>query len=519
MAAILLLQMKPKNSRRTSLLLQTLIAVLCLTPGCSSSKSTPSAGSNTGSGSFTNANFKGNYTYTLGGSFFGLSSGNGAFQRAGTFVADGAGQISNGSDDLIQGSTLVTTNPFTGSYAVANDGTGLVVMNIAGVQINLAMTIINSSRVLLMEMDSFASGSGGALLQNSSALSSSPNGAFIFRFHGYEPNVPSSGSISCVGQMNFNSGNISGYEDIVRFGILRSPTISGSLTAPDSTGRGMISLVESSGFTSSYLYYIVDSQTLVLMGADLVHLGIGRAVEQSGSSFTNSSLSGGFVFSSTGDTQTSVFGVTSAGVFTADGNGNITQGSYDSVSDGSPVKSALTGTYSVSSQGRVLLTLDPAGASPIPEVAWIISPSRAFFLVDVLGLAQDGSMNQQSSGSFSTSSVKGQYTFSMFGHDSMNAPLVNRLGVMNFDGSGKLSLPDYFVNRSGSRRQTNAPTTSYTVTPDGRLSASIPGITNELVVYLISNSGGSNNGIDSGELLLGDTGDEVSGGISTQVSP
>src|SRR5919197_2743810 len=109
-----------------------LLMFLCLSLaiGCTSTSSSIDP-----HGNFTNANLKGNYAYLLSGSRFGQSSGNGLFQEAGTFVADGNGHITGGSDDYMQG-TLVT-QPVSGSYSIAADGTGTINLSIAGRQLDL----------------------------------------------------------------------------------------------------------------------------------------------------------------------------------------------------------------------------------------------------------------------------------------------------------------------------------------------------------------------------------------------
>jgi len=488
-------------------------SLLWLAIGCSDSTSMiPSQAG----GPSSNASLKGNYNYVFAGSYFNSSSTNGAYERAGVFVADGKGNLTSGVDDLTQGGSL-SSNQFTGSYAIAADGTGLMTMNISnGQQLQWALTIAPSGRVYLIEFDPTASGSGQAVPQSASALSNTPAGTFVFRVHSYEANVPSQGSVSAVGNLVFNSGSASGSEDVVRFEALSSLTFTGSLTAPDANGRGTVNLTDSAGFATTYMYYIVDSQTLNLLETDLAHLGTGSAFEQNAVPFSKASLENGFTFRSFGDTQNHQDGVNSAGAFTSDGAGNITSGDYDSNQDGVPLQNAsLTGTYNVETNGRVTLNLNPTmpsqTLSPIQEIAWMIDSSRAVFLMNVPGLAEDGRLTQQRGGPFSASSLNGNYSFLMFGYDQQSPIEIDRVGTMAFDGSSTVTLTNYFVNRGGSRSQTQSSAGNYSVSANGRLSASINGVTNALVIYL--NSSGA------GDLILGDTGDEVSGSIAMVPTP
>jgi hypothetical protein len=177
--------------------------VLLLAVGCSSSHSNlisdPSNNQN-------NGRIKGNYIYTLGGSLSGVTGGScsycadGTFQRAGTFVSDGNGHITSGSDEFVQGSSPVT-NAVTGSYTIANDGTGIILLTVGGAQLELAFAIASDSSLTWIEFDSFATGAGGARTRDLTALNSTPSGTFVFHVHSSLPNSGSQGSVATVGQL------------------------------------------------------------------------------------------------------------------------------------------------------------------------------------------------------------------------------------------------------------------------------------------------------------------------------
>ena len=251
----------------------------------------------------------------------------------------------------MQSSGLSSGN-VTGSYAIANDGTGMMTLNLPRGVVVVAVTLISSSSLYLIEFDSLGSGDGVAAQQNPAALSATPSGTFVFRLHSSGSGA-ALGAVSTVGQITVQNGSISGTEDVVRMGVPGClPAITGSMTAPNANGRGT-AISDDAGNQSSYIYYVVDSSTLKLLETDSGLLGGGRADAQGSTPFSNASLSNGFVFRGRGDTLTTSFGVNSAGAFVSDGNGNITSGTYDAVQDGNSASNVpLTGTYSVDSNGR-----------------------------------------------------------------------------------------------------------------------------------------------------------------------
>ena len=456
---------------------------------------------------FSNATLDGNYTYTLSGTAFS-PAGSQPYEEAGTFIADGQGNITSGIDDFVESSTLAS-NTITGTYSVGSNGNATVTIQSSRGTLQFAMTLISSSDFYLIEYDSLASGSGEALQQTPGAFSTTPVGTFVFRLHSTLPNSTALGSVSEVGQMVIQEGGISGTEDVVRNGVPGSSSILGLMDAPDSNGRGTATLSDSSGNQSSYIYYIVGSQTLKFLETDDGPLGDGRADVQGGSSFSNTSLSGAFCFRGRGDTMASSFGFNGLGAFVTDGNGNITSGTYDSVQDGKSASNIpVVGSYTVSSNGRAAVNLTPQGMNSISLVVWMISSSSGLLLVETPNLSVVGRMDQQQGIPFSAASLNGTYAFYMFGVEAPGAPPVNRVGVMSFDGSSTITFSDYFVNLGGTTARNGPVTGNYSVSSNGRVVAFSVGGTKTQVLYLISN--------DSGSLILGTGGSDLGGSLALQ---
>jgi hypothetical protein len=486
-----------------SICLLLLICSLCLSCTSTSSDSLHQQG-------FSNSSLKGTYVYTLGG-LFTPATGGAPYQESGIFVADGSGHITGGEDDFVQLPGTIS-NPVSGTYTIAPDGTGMMALQ-GSRQVQLAITVVSGTKVYLIEYDDTGNGAGSAVLQSSNGTSQMPSGTFAFRFHSNNFDAGFQASVSTVGSITCTAGQISGNADILRAGVFSSTTLTGSLLAPDSSGRGTASLTDGSGLTSMYIYHMIDPNTINFLETDLNSLGGGRAELQNSASFSNASFAGNFAFRSQGDTLVHNLGVNTVGAFTSDGNGTITAGTYDSVQDGTPTANvSIAGSYSVDPQGRAMIGLTSQGSSLVSQIAWLVSPTRAFFLVNSTDRAEDGTMDQQQNTPFSASSTNGQYAFYMYGYDQNLNIRIDRVGTIVFDdGQTTIAFNNYYMNHGGTLSQTGSLGVSYTTGAGGRLFASPSGITNALVLYLTSNT--------SSSLILGDVGLETSGLVEQQVVP
>jgi hypothetical protein len=466
-------------------------------------------------GKFTDASLSGQYAYQING--YDVSGG-AFFREAGSFTADGKGGISVGEDDLAEG-TSITSNATAGTYSVSADGTGLITINLntSGDQISFAITSISPSKTYLA-VNAVASGfpvngSGVAVLQTPSAISAVPSGTFVFTQHNIST---SQGSSSSLGRFTVSGGAVSGNEDVNRAGALNSPTITGGLfNTPDSNGRGTGNFVDSLGVTSGFIYYAVDATHLFFLanpaassGTSATGIGLGQAVGQSGT-FTTSTFSGGYAFSSRADDSFSVDGASTVGSFTAGGDGTISAGLLDSDVDGNPTSSpvAFTGSYTMASNGRAVVTINPSGGTSYQQTFWMASPAQAFFLTNDSTIEEDGVASAQQLSSFSASTLNGQFGLVMGGFDPNGA--FDRVGTLHWDGSSKLSLNE-FANNAGTGNTSGILSGTYSVTnsSNGRVTGSINNVSNNFVFYMISGS--------DGYVLQNDSSWEVSGTTSLQ---
>ena len=459
-----------------------------------------------GTGNFSNASLKGSYVYQLSGT---VSSSGVSYQEAGVFTADGAGHITGGIDDATEGPNQSFGNAISGTYTIANNGTGTISLTgTAFTNTSLAVTLVSSAKAYLIEADPL-NAAGLAELQSASAIGTAPTGTFVFKTHITAGQIPT----STVGRFTVSTGNFqSGFVDVNRAGSFSSPALANfTFNAPISNGRGTGNYTENPGVTSGFLYYIVDSNNIRLLSTDtLINAGgIGRAEMQSGGPFSTSSLSGSYVFGSKGDDNFGLNMVNTVGVFAASG-GNVTSGAFDSVEDGNPhTNIAITGgTYQVASNGRVTATLT-SSVGTVNQVLWMVSPMRAFSITasdtSDNSLTQDGTDDLQQTTPFSNSSIKGQFALVMHGFNP--TVFLDRIGTLQFDGNGNLILNE-LVNDSGTVSTPAALTGTYSAAANGRVTGNINTVSNNLVFYMISNA--------SGNVLQADPGTEISGTVELQ---
>jgi hypothetical protein len=451
-------------------------------------------------GNFSNASLNGQYAYQLSGT--DLFNGNVPFREEGAFTADGAGHITGGEDDFVEGTGGPLTTTVSGSYSISNDGTATTILNFSdGTSITLAMTLASSSKVYLVEADTVATAAGVAEKQNAAVLTSVPSGTFAFRMHTSDGSLGSAGSTGSVGVFTISSGITSGSEDVSDGGVASSRTItSGLFNTPDSNGRGTGTLTDSSLNTSSLVYYVVDANNIRLLTSTPGILGLGRAEKQTGAPFAVTSLSGNYAFGGNGDTPVNVGGLRAVGQFMADGSGTIPSGALDAVQDGTTATNAsITGTYSVdATTGRAPVAL--TGGLLTNEVLYLVSPSRAFFLVTDPGTVAEGTLDLQSSSSFTNASMNGQFAFLMDGFNT--SFFIDRVATLNWDGAGALSLNE-LVNASGTINVPGILTGTYSVGSNGRTTGTITNLSNNMVFYLVSGS--------KAYILQNDTATEIDG--------
>jgi len=488
------------------------LMALAFCAGCGSSSSSSNNGP-TPTGNFSNASLSGQYVYQITG--FDFSTGSGiSYARSGVFIANGAGSLTSVIDDFSEGSP--TSSVIAGTYSISNDGTGSIQFTFPTGSLTYAITLVSSSKVYMAEADTTLSGGGVAEKQDTTAFASAPTGTYIFRRRSLTTGATPT---SYVGSLTLNAGSIStgtNAEDTLVFGgTVTSLALNAALfNPPDTTyGRASGSITDGNGITTTFVYYVVDANNIRMLSTDGGIIGMGRAEKQSAMTFTNASLTGPFAFGARGDSSNLIGGVRSVGTYTSDGNGNLTAGAFDSVTDGNPsLNTAFTGTYTMAASGRANLTLNFTAGGTGNQIYWMVSPTRAFFLTNSSTILSDGTADAQVGSNFSNSSINGQFGFLMNGFTIQTGgttATLDRVATLQFDGKGGLILNE-FVNSNGSTSSTGFLTGTYTTSSNGRITGTITGASNNvgLSMYLVSNS--------NAYILDNDTGFELDGQINLQ---
>lgn len=457
------------------LLALAMIASTLFAAGCGSSNSGPPPLG----GGFSNSSLQGQYVMWQTGTGVNQSGSSAdPFSETTVFTADGNGNLNVLEDDFDQDGQQYLPGSGTGTYSIAKDGTGS--LSFGGS--NYAITLIDDSHFYLIETDDFATSSGYGQLQDTTAFTAAPSGAFVFKAHEIDTG-------SRVGGIAITGGVISGTEDILPLGLLsttQSVASSVAMSAPSpTTGRGTFTLTDGSSFG----YYVVNSTKFYFM-SNATSLEIGQAEAQTGGPFSTATLANGasYVFGSSGDTSISgSAGIHSAGVFTTDGNGNITAGVVDYVQD-TIVNSNLAvsgGSYTLASNGRGTINLTLAGGSISPQIFWMINGNSAYFLTNNTAAVEDGTFSLQAA----APALNGQAALVMDGFDTT---LKDRVGnfettsstAFNWNQVANAFLPT--VPPSPGVVSAIGTTGIYTVGSNGRVAVVVNGVSTTTVFYLSS---------------------------------
>lgn len=455
------------------------ISGVFLTAGCGSSGSVQSLG-----GGFTNASLKGQYVMKQTG--VGINqAGTSAdpFSEVTVFTADGStsGNLNVLEDDFNQDGVQLTGSG-TGTYTINSDGTGS--LSFGGS--SYAITLIDDSHFYLIEQDNFATSSGSGQLQDTTAFTATPSGAFVFKAH----NIDTS---SRVGGISIAAGVISGTEDLLNAGFTSTSQAVASavaMSAPDATiGRGTFTLTDGTSFG----YYVVNSSAFYFM-SNTTSLEIGQAEAQTGGPFAPTTLASNnsYVFGSSGDTNvTGPAGIHSAGVFTTDGNGGITGGAVDYVQDAT-VNTNLAvsgGSYTLTSNGRGQINLTLSGGTISPQIFWMVNSTNAYFLSDNTLTVEDGTFSLQSGAPFTA--LSGHSALAMDGVDVGGSK--DRVGGFDTTSSGfnwNQTSNSFDPNTGIGTVVLLGTNGTATVSSNGRVAVTVSNVSPSLVFYLSSANSG-----------------------------
>ena len=462
---------------------------------------TTQSGSATTTLTFGTQSLQGPYAFTISG-----KNSAGMYSRAGSFVADGAGGIQGGLEDVNNAGVVATTQSFTGTFTVGVDGRGTLQFGDGLNPSIFRIALASNAQAQIISFDAAGTAIGEASLQDRSAFKATAlNGTYVFDFFGQD----SSGSaISEIGQFFADGqGGISlGLEDINDKGSLSQPTFTGTYSVPanSTTGRGAAQVVTSSG-TFNYAFYMVSRGAAKFVSIDASPAPAVAGVLQQqlpGNHFSASTLNGTFGFLIAG--ANSAGDIATAGIFSPMGDGTLNAGVLDENNNGAVTPNqTFTGTYAVASSGRGTATFSATNRT-YTFVFYLTAANNAVFQETDSAIVSDGAFTQQAAGPFTAASVQGNYAVGWGGAAAGTTQVI--AGQFGLDASANVTAGSLDIStQPGTQTSAEAVTGTLTLGGAGRNVLTLNPATDNrnFAVYIISGTRMFSVGIDAGRLATG----------------
>ena len=368
-----------------------------------------------------NSLLNGTYAFQLAG-----YDANGSVTMAGSFAANGAGSITGGALDVARVATRDANVTVTsGSFSIGTDRRGVLTLNSSlGAWTFRFATNSTGTQARVIRFDASGTrGSGIIKKQDTNKFTlASIAGDYAFGMAG-ETNLAQRTATVGVVTHNGSGGVTAGSMDAsVSGGATGQVTITGgTFGAPNGTfGRGALSVNEViPGFpgTLNFSYYIVSGGELFILNMDAPAQNVprfsGSALKQNkpGGGFTNAALDSTSIFTFTGFDISHAQANVAIGQITANGSGTISSASIDQNADAAILTASSTGSYTVASSGRGIVSITGLRQ----EVVYVVDTNKGFILEGTttdpgndVGL---GFFEAQTGAPFSNASLTGQFQF------------------------------------------------------------------------------------------------------------
>lgn len=325
-----------------------------------------------------------NFTFYLSG----LETGEKFYAVAGSISMDGTGNVIAGETEYNDADGVTSVGPDTISSGVSSvdstSGQGTITLvtsnpavGVAGTE-TLGVQFVNANHALIVEFDGFATSSGSMDFQT---LPDTLSGSFAFAISGVDSafvlgkravtNSVVSGGIFTTDGVNVTDGHI----DLDDGGTVKNhgTLFTGTMTAPDSFGRGTIT---NSYTDDMFSYYIVGPEAIRIIDVDSGDSAVGSAYGQGDSA-------GGFTINSVLPSVFSLesnalgFNYAAAGMFTPYYAASTFSGVADVNEEGMVVTaSPIVGGYTVGPGGYGQMTYTNGGAEDITHVGmYMVDPN------------------------------------------------------------------------------------------------------------------------------------------------
>jgi hypothetical protein len=276
-------------------------------------------------------------------------------------------------------------------------GIGTLVNSSTNFTTNVVYYIVDISKFVMLVSNVNAVGSGSAELQ-SGAVGNGLSGNYAFGSRGDD--VSSSGffaGVATVGQFTANAGAISGTEDSSVDGNISSNTTLSSCYTASASGRVVVTSASGStcSATVTQVFWMVSPSRAVVVNASVSSVEDGTADSQTSQNFSTSTFNQQYALAMDGLDLTPEL-LSRIGTLQFNGAGKITlnEVANSSVSGaGATSPGLIAGTYSVSSTGRIVGTLN--GGTLNLLVMYAVSPSQAYVLQADPGFITSGTLQLQ----------------------------------------------------------------------------------------------------------------------------
>jgi hypothetical protein len=311
-----------------------------------------------------------------------------------------AGVFQNGSVDVNHAGAFSspTLTNFTLNPPISNGrGTGTFTEN-SGSTFSFFYYIVDANNIRFLSTDTLSNSGGFGRAESQSTgpfTASSFSGTYAFSSRG-DDNFGVD-SVNTVGEFTASAGAISsGAFDSVEDGTpLTNVPISGGTYQVTSNGRVTVTLTSTA--TANQIFWMVSPSRAFFLTANNTSDGSltedGIANLQATGGFSNSSITGQFALVMNGFTPN--FFIDRVGTLQWDGAGNLQLNEL--VNDTGTVNTprTLTGTYSVSANGRVTGTINTVSVNPNDLVFYMISKTDGYVLQEDSGTELIGAISQQ----------------------------------------------------------------------------------------------------------------------------
>ena len=343
-------------SVRNGIVLLLALSTLTLLVGCGSSspKVVPPP-----SGGFSASNLKGTYVVSIAGFVGDVNVNAGtqsSFAMVGTLSADGAGNITGGTVDIIDPNLgapglFLGQSIGTNKYTVGSDGRGTATLATPVGTFGIDFVLTSNGQGLITRFDNFGTGSGTLDLQTSATQSSLQALAFSLSGADGTDSVP----LGSVGGFTLNTSTgaiVSGTEDFNEGGSSTTGTnlpITGGSVVLTSSTAGTAQLVTSFG-SLAFDVFVIDSTHLKFIETDGVEILSGDAFTQ------QTSISQGTLAYTLGGFDSSGNPFAAGGLLASGSNGSL-NGFEDYNDFGSSNTAQNVGGTCTLSAGRCQVTL------------------------------------------------------------------------------------------------------------------------------------------------------------------